>query len=178
MPSTGSFSPGSRSKVHDRQSCVGPQMPMDSAPSSPSRRRTIMVRLAHGQPRATTSRYRPASSGQPSRPSAVIRPSRYSVSRLNSPVLLMYLNLSASPLPRETGGRRRLAELVEELDRAADDQGGRAGIVARQRAVGEQVLVPRVGEQLREVGADDRDQFAGGLEVTFVREERVVVHAV
>ena len=36
----------------------------------------IMVRFAHGQPRATTSRYRPGSTGQPSRPSAVMRPFR------------------------------------------------------------------------------------------------------
>ena len=51
-------------------------MPIDSASSSPVSRRTIIVRLAHGQPRATTSRYRPASAGsEPSRPSAVIRPS-------------------------------------------------------------------------------------------------------
>ena len=35
-----------------------------------------MVLFAHGQPRATTSRYRAGSSGQPSRPSAVIRPFR------------------------------------------------------------------------------------------------------
>ena len=62
-------------------------MPIDSASSSPSSRRTIIVRLAHGHARATTSRYRPASAGSvPSRPSAVIRSFRYLVSRTNSPV--------------------------------------------------------------------------------------------
>ncbi len=61
-------------------------MPIGSASSSPISRRTIIVRLAHGQPRATTSRYRPASAGSdPSRPSAVIRPFRYRVSLTNSP---------------------------------------------------------------------------------------------
>src|SRR5579859_5404215 len=92
MPSTGSTSPGSRSNVQLRQSCSGPQIPIDSASSSPISRRTIIVRLAHGQPRATTSRYRPASAGSvPSRPSAVIRPSRYLVSLTNSP---------EAPIPR------------------------------------------------------------------------------
>src|ERR1700761_1981632 len=69
------------------------------------------------------------------------------------------------------------AQLVEELDRAAQDQGGRARVVARQRTVGEQVLVAWVGEQLGKVGADDRDQFARGLEVALVREVRVPFHA-
>src|SRR5690349_1230933 len=92
MPSTGSTAPGSRSNVQLRSSCSGPQMPIDSASSSPISRRTIIVRLAHGQPRATTSRYRPASAGsEPSRPSAVIRPSRYLVSLTNSP---------EAPIPR------------------------------------------------------------------------------
>src|SRR5690242_10770472 len=87
MPSTGSTSPGSRSNVQLRQSCSGPQMPIDSASSRPSSRRTIIVRFAHGHARATTSRYRPASAASvPSRPSAVIRPFRYRVSRTNSPV--------------------------------------------------------------------------------------------
>src|SRR5258706_10332236 len=67
-------------------------MPIDSVSSSPSSRRTIIVRFAHGHARATTSRYRPASAGSvPSRPSAVIRPFRSLVSRTNSPV--------APPLP-------------------------------------------------------------------------------
>jgi len=60
-----------------------------------------MARFAHGQPRATTSRYRPGATGQPSLPSAVIRPSRYLVSRRNSPVLLIDPNLGGHPLPRE-----------------------------------------------------------------------------
>ena len=33
----------------------------------------MMARLAHGQARLTTSRYRPGSTGKPSRPSAVMR---------------------------------------------------------------------------------------------------------
>src|SRR4051795_2763018 len=64
MPSTGSRPPGSRSKVQLRWSCVGPQMPIDRASSSPSRRRTMMARLAHGQARATTRRERPATPGE------------------------------------------------------------------------------------------------------------------
>src|ERR1019366_7353675 len=99
MPSTGSTSPGSRSNVQLRQSCSGPQMPIDSAGSSPSSRRTIMVRFAHGQARATTSRYWPASTGKlPSRPSAVIRPFRYLVSRTNSPVALTLRSYPIAPI--------------------------------------------------------------------------------
>ena len=110
MPSTGSTWPGSRSKVQLRQSCSGPQIPIDSAGSSPSSRRTIMVRLAHGHPRATTSRYRPASTGQPSRPSAVIRASRYLVSRTNSPAALTLPTLphcSRFQIPTPFGPRPR-----------------------------------------------------------------------
>src|ERR1700761_1230150 len=70
-----------------------------------------------------------------------------------------------------------LPQLVEKLDRAAQDQGGRTWVVARQRTVGEQVLVTWVGEQFGKAGADDRDQFAGGLEVALVREVRVLFHA-
>src|ERR1035437_3582258 len=99
MPSTGSTSPGSRSNVQLRQSCSGPQMPIDSAGSSPSSRRTIMVRFAHGQARATTSRYWTASTGKlPSRPSAVIRPFRYLVSRTNSPVALTLRSYPIAPI--------------------------------------------------------------------------------
>jgi len=116
MPSTGSTSPGSRSNVQLRQSCSGPQMPMDSTGSSPSSRRTIIVRFAHGQARATTRRYRPASTGKPpSRPSAVIRPFRYSVLRTNSPLVLtlptlphcLPVQISPRPLrhPRQGGSR-------------------------------------------------------------------------
>src|ERR1700739_2104324 len=76
-----------------------------------------------------------------------------------------------------TSAQVLLPQLVEELDRAAQDQGGRAWVVARQRTVGEQVLVAWVGEQFGKVGADDRDQFAGGLEVALVREVRVAFHA-
>ncbi len=36
----------------------------------------MIARLAQGQARLTTRRYRPASTGQPSRPSAVMRVSR------------------------------------------------------------------------------------------------------
>ena len=56
MPSTGSTPPGSRSKVQLRSSWVGPQMPIESTSSSPSSRRTMIARLAHGQARATISR--------------------------------------------------------------------------------------------------------------------------
>ena len=49
----------------------------------------MIVRFAHGQPRATTSRYRSGCTGHPSRPSTVICPSRYVVSRLNAPSLLI-----------------------------------------------------------------------------------------
>ena len=74
-----------------------------------------MVRLAHGQPRATTSRYRSGSTGQPSRPSAVIRPSRYVVSRLNAPLFsLMEPNLGRRAAARDPGCRA-LAEAVEEF---------------------------------------------------------------
>lgn len=54
---------------------VGPAMAMDRTGSRPSRRRTMMARLAQGQALATTSRYRPGSTGQPSPPSAVTRSS-------------------------------------------------------------------------------------------------------
>src|ERR1017187_5625438 len=107
MPSTGSTSPGSRSNVQLRQSCSGPQMPIDSAGSSPSSRRTIMVRFAHGQARATTSRYRPACTGKlPSRPSAVIRPFRYLVSRTNSPVALTLRSYPIAPIFKYPPARR------------------------------------------------------------------------
>ena len=56
MPSTGSTPPGSRSKVQLSSSCVGPHNPSEIASSSPSSRRTMMARLAHGQARAATSR--------------------------------------------------------------------------------------------------------------------------
>jgi hypothetical protein len=48
-------------------------MPIEITGSRPSSRRTMTARLAHGQARATTSRYRPGSTGQPLDPSAVIR---------------------------------------------------------------------------------------------------------
>ncbi|SKV00188.1 Uncharacterised protein [Mycobacteroides abscessus subsp. abscessus] len=54
--STGSRPPGSRSKVQLRVSCVGPQKPIDRTFSRPSSRRTMIVRLAHGQARATIRR--------------------------------------------------------------------------------------------------------------------------
>ncbi len=89
----------------------------------------------------------PGSTGQPSRPSAVIRPSRYVVSRLNAPVFsLMEPNLGGHAVTRDS--RVPLAEPVEELAGAAEHQRGRVGVVGRQRAVGEQVLVAGVGEQL------------------------------
>ena len=56
MPSTGSRPSGSRSNVQLRSSCVGPQNPIEIASSSPSRRRTMIVRFAHGHALATTSR--------------------------------------------------------------------------------------------------------------------------
>ena len=65
MPSTGSRPSGSRLKRQLRSSWVGPATPIEIASSSPSSRRTIIARLAHGQARPTTSRYRPASTGQP-----------------------------------------------------------------------------------------------------------------
>ena len=67
MPSTGSRLSGSRWKRQLRSSCSGPAIPIEIASSSPSSRRTITARLAHGQARATTSRYRPASTGHPRR---------------------------------------------------------------------------------------------------------------
>ncbi len=73
MPSTGSRPPGSRSNDQLRSSWVGPAIAIGSAFSSPSSRRTITARLAHGQARLTTRRYRPGSTGKPSRPSAVMR---------------------------------------------------------------------------------------------------------
>ena len=48
-------------------------MPIEIASSSPSSRRTIIARFAHGHARATTSRYRPASTGHGEDPSDVIR---------------------------------------------------------------------------------------------------------
>ena len=48
-------------------------MPSEMTFSSPSRRRTITERFAQGHARATTSRYRPASTGQGDEPSAVMR---------------------------------------------------------------------------------------------------------
>src|SRR5436190_21572100 len=135
MPSTGSTSPGSRSNVQLRSSCSGPQMPIDSASSSPISRRTIIVRLAHGQPRATTSRYRPASAGsEPSRPSAVIRPSRYLVSLTNSPeapIPRRYPTASAFNYPPRWQGRA-LAD--------ADPEGAfvARGVVGGSHGVGEQ----------------------------------------
>jgi hypothetical protein len=47
---------GSRSKVQERSSCVGPHTPIEMASSSPSSRRTMIARLAQGQARATTNR--------------------------------------------------------------------------------------------------------------------------
>jgi hypothetical protein len=55
--------------------------------SSPSSRRTITARLAHGQARATTSRYRPGSTGQRVDPSEVIRSSSATGSRSKVPEL-------------------------------------------------------------------------------------------
>src|SRR5689334_4458081 len=136
MPSTGSTSPGSRSNVQLRQSCSGPQMPIDSASSSPISRRTIIVRLAHGQPRATTSRYRPASAGsEPSRPSAVIRPSRYRVSLTNSPeapIPRRYPTASVFNYPPRRRGGGRLADVVPQGAFVA------RGVVGRGDGVGEE----------------------------------------
>ena len=56
MPSTGSRPSGSRSKVHERLSWVGPGMPIEIASSRPRSRRAIIVRFAHGQARAAMSR--------------------------------------------------------------------------------------------------------------------------
>ncbi len=56
----------------------------DTASSRPSSRRDTSARLAQGQARLTTSRYRPASTGHPSRPSAVIRSWKCARDRLNA----------------------------------------------------------------------------------------------
>src|SRR6266536_3215046 len=69
------------------------------------------------------------------------------------------------------------AHPVEELARALHHQRRRVCVVRRQRAVGEQVPVARVYEQLGQLGPDRLDQLASGVDVAFQREERVLVHA-
>src|SRR5262245_52201241 len=59
-------------------------------------------------------------------------------------------------------------EAVEELQGAAGEQGGGLRVVRRQRAVGEQVLVAGVGEELRELGTDLRDELAGRVDVALL----------
>ena len=91
MPSTGSRPPGAVSaKSQLRSSWTGPATAMERTCSSPSRRRTMIARFAHGHALATTNRYRPGSTGQPSRPSAVIRVVMYEVSRSKPPPWATY----------------------------------------------------------------------------------------
>src|SRR5512146_1618634 len=195
MPSTGSTSPGSRSNVQLRSSCSGPQMPIDSASSSPISRRTIIVRLAHGQPRATTSRYRPASAGSdPSRPSAVIRPSRYRVSLTNSPeapILRRYPTASVFNYPPPWGaladagpeGAFVARGVVGRGYRLGEQGGGAAGGVVRRPArvaAGDEVQPSPVGavrDGLRGRVADQRTEFLAGRGVERERDLRRVAGA-
>jgi predicted DNA-binding transcriptional regulator YafY len=71
-----------------------------------------------------------------------------------------------------------LPESVQEAQRALQHQRRGVGVVGRQRAVGEQVLVARVDEQLGQLRPDDLDQLAGGVDVALKPEERVLVGAV
>ena len=73
---------------------------------------------------------------------------------------------------------RASAHPVEELARALHHQRGRVRVVRREGAVGEQVSVARVHEQLGELGSDRLDQLAGEIEVAALPEERVLLHAV
>ena len=84
MPSTGSRPSGSRVNRQLRSSWIGSATAREIADSNPRRRRAIIARLAHGQARLTISRYRPASTGHPSEPSAVIRSTKWLGDRLNS----------------------------------------------------------------------------------------------
>ena len=65
-----------------------------------------------------------------------------------------------------------------QLARTLQHQRCRLGVVRREGVVGEEVPVARVDEQLGELGSDDLDQLAGGVEVAPLPEERVLVHAV
>ena len=58
------------------------------------------------------------------------------------------------------------------------DQRRGVGVVRRQRTVGKQVAIAWVDEQLGGLGSDGLDQLTCGVDVTFERKERVLVHAV
>src|SRR5918999_4724537 len=87
MPSTGSRLSGWLGNRQLRSSCSGPAMPIDNTGSNPSSRRTITLRFAHGHARATTSRYRPGSTGHGDEPSEGIRSVSATGSRSKASVL-------------------------------------------------------------------------------------------
>src|SRR4051794_5483604 len=59
----------------------------------------------------------------------------------------------------DLAGRQTSAELLEEVQSSAGDQGGRLRVVRRQAPVGEQVRVTGVHEELGALRADDPDQL-------------------
>src|SRR5271170_731728 len=65
---------------------------------------------------------------------------------------------------------------VQEGEHALPEQRRGALVVAGQAAVGEQVLIAGVQEQLRALGG--LDQIAGRVEIALADEELVGVHAV
>src|SRR5699024_7810020 len=107
------------------------------ADSSPSNRRTTSPRLAHGHALLTTSRYRPASTGQPSRPSAVIRASKAFGARTNSPVSGSVGILMSDATPRTLvlipDAVRRLGRAALAWQRVPIARGGRRGRHAGDR---------------------------------------------
>ena len=68
------------------------------------------------------------------------------------------------------------SDAVQELEHPLGEQRGGLRVVRGKRAVREVVLVARVEEELRVL--DLLDDLAGGLDVTFANEDRVVVRAV
>ena len=72
--------------------------------------------------------------------------------------------------------RRRVGDVVEEGEDAFGEQHLRGPVIGRQAAVGEQVLVTGVDEQLGLRGR--RHELAGGVEVAVLGEERVGLHPV
>src|SRR6188508_475979 len=72
--------------------------------------------------------------------------------------------------------RGRASDTLEEREDALREELRGALVVARQAAVREVVLVPRVEEELRVLGR--RDELARRVDVSLVDEERVGVRAV
>src|SRR5580700_8104264 len=70
----------------------------------------------------------------------------------------------------------RLLIAAEEVEHAPGEQCGGIGIIGRQRAVGEVVLVAGVEEQLRVLGL--LDELTGGVDIALAGEDRVGVHPV